>query len=176
MKSLRQVILPLGLLILIGACILILLGAYFTHRLYFWSIYTPIYDRLLHSIASAPGLLSETDKTDLNPEASFGFRRYEVDQDHLGLVSFFEKELLNAGWDVVEDRGRIWELRPGEYLQFKDMLLVTRQPYWFKEYWLIVEVDTYLDVEGTRTGNSRVDLTVYKDEQEARWKYGLWGD
>ena len=171
----REVIASVGLLILMGTCILIFIGAYFTHG-FLWSIYTPIYDRLLHSIPSPPRLLLETDKTDLNPEASSGSRGYQVDQDHLEVVGFLVTELPNAGWDIVKDRSRSSELKPGVYLQFDDVLLATSQPYWFKQYWLIVEVDTDVDAEGTRIGNSRARLVIYKDEQEAKFKYGLWGD
>jgi hypothetical protein len=53
------------------------LGVWATHG-FLWSIYVPIYDRLLYNLPSPPGLLPETDEIDLNPEAPWGYRRYRV--------------------------------------------------------------------------------------------------
>ena len=78
--------------------LLIAFGVFYvcaTHG-FLWSIYVPIYDRLLCSIPTPPGLLSETDKVTLNPELPWGYREYKVDKDHEETVSFFTFELPRA--------------------------------------------------------------------------------
>lgn len=167
---LRRAVVPLGLLVLVGACILIILGAYVTHG-FLWSIYTPIYDHLLRAVPTPPDLLPETDKLSLNPELPWGYRKYWVDEDHLEVVNFLTAALSQAGWDRVEHGTRSIERESGSFLKVDDMLLVTRQPYWFKQYWLIVEVYTDYDAGGVRIGNALVTLEVHGDGEIAKSRY-----
>lgn len=167
---LRQAVMPLGLLVLVGACILIIVGAYFTHG-FLWSIYTPIYDRLLRAVPTPPDLLSETDELSLNPELPWGYRTYWVNEEHLEVVSFLTTALSHAGWNGVEHSTRSGEREPGVFLNVDDMLLTTRQPYWFKQYWLIVKVYTDYDARGVRIGNALVTLEVHRDGEIAKSRY-----
>jgi hypothetical protein len=149
-----------GLLILAA-----IFGVWATHG-FLWSIYTPIYDRLLYSFPSPPGLLPETDEVTLNPELPWGYRRYEVDKTHEETVNFFIAELPRAGWDSVEHDSRSIEREPGVILEVDDMLLVNRQ-----QYWLIVVVYTDVDVAGVRIGNSLVTLEIHRNGDRAKSRY-----
>ena len=155
----------LGLLVLAA-----IFGVWATHG-FLWSIYIPIYDQLLRSIPSPPGLLSETDEINLNPELPWGYRTYWVDEDHLELVNSMMTEVADAGWESVERGARSIEREPGVILEADDVLLVHRQPYWFKRYWLIVMVYTDVDAEGVRIGNSLVTLEIHRNAEVARSRY-----
>jgi len=150
----------LGLLAILYACA--------THG-FLWSIYVPIYDRLLHSIPTPPGFLQETDKTALNPELPWGYRRYKVDMSHEETVNFFVTELPLAGWDLLEHKrwnSEYGEDRPGVYLKVDRILSSKRS-----KYWLIVDVTTDTTAEGVRIDNVRVTLEVHRDEKEAFSRY-----
>ena len=152
-----------GLIMLLAALYVIL-----THG-YLWSIYTPIYDRLLHSIPSPPGLVAETERIDLNPEWPWSFREYHVDADHTETVVFFASELPHAGWDVLEHDSRFFEsgwVKPGTYLKSDDMLFSRNQ-----RYWLIVQLLTRTDEEGVPLDETWVLLEIYRNEELARTRF-----
>ena len=156
----------LGLLAILYACL--------THG-FLWSIYVPIYDRLLHSIPTPPGFLQETDKTTLYPELPWGYRRYKVDMTHEETVKFFVAELSSAGWDLLGHKETSGEskLVPGVHLRRDEILLSRHQKYWLRRYWLIVEVFTTTNPEGVQTGKVSVTLEIYRNEKLANSRYSL---
>jgi hypothetical protein len=140
--------------------LLVLAGAYFTHG-FLWSIYTPIYDRVLHSIPAPPALLMETDGTDLQPEHPCGRRGYKANLDHAEAVDFFIAQLPRVGWSLVEHK--MWEIdrkdKPGEYMASDTMLFANHQ-----RYWLVVRIRTAIDAEGVRVDNPEITLSVCRDK------------
>ena len=150
-------------LLLISVCLLILLAVYLlymTHG-FLWSIDVPIYTKLLRSVPSPSGLLPDTDRIDFGPEDPCGRRIYEVADGHAESVDFFLGELPRSGWDLEEHCSWDIELNPGRLKS--DELLFTDH----RKYWLVVAVDTEVDIGGVAVIPSRVRLSVCT-EQELR--------
>lgn len=144
-----------------------ILSAYVTHG-FLWSVYTPIYDRLLHSIPTPPGLLAETERINLNPELPWGYQQYEVEENHEQTVRFFLTELPRAGWDLLQRGGMSIgiETEPGGYLEYDEILLSKRE-----KYWLILTVSTRTNVGGAGTGETWVRIEIHREERTALSRY-----
>lgn len=167
-RKIATKLIPLGILgVLVVA---VVFGVWATHG-FLWSVYIPIYDRLLYDVPSPPGLVTETDEVDLNPETPWGYRTYRVDGDHLEIVDFFTTHFPGAGWDARENDSWRTEREPSGHLQVDHMLFVTQDPYWLRKYWIIVYVYTDVDEEGVRVGDSLVTLEIHRDEEVALSRY-----
>jgi hypothetical protein len=139
------------------------LYAYLTHG-WLWSVYVPIYGRLLHAIPLPPGVVEGTEAVTLNPELPWGYMRYEVNQPHDESVAFFESRLPGAGWALLEHKG--WTDEQGYYLRV-DRLLYSRR----SRYWLIVDITTRGSSDGAAPKPSGVYLEVHRFLQEATGRY-----
>lgn len=127
----------------------------------FWSIDMPIYGQLLQSLPTPPGLLPRSDRIDLTPYHQWAQRDYYVDMDHVEVVNFFKANLAQQGWTIRrEANDRInGSAGPAGYLERAKLLFT------FQQYWLYVQVLTWVDAEGRRIDNPLVTLAVSKDEE-----------
>jgi hypothetical protein len=154
MKKKRKWILfgSLGLLILFVISI-----AFATHG-GLWSIYIPIYERLLNSLPSPPGLLPESIDTTLAAYHPCGGTTYNVDNEHVATIDFFVTELPRSGWRLVEHESQDFEITLDKHIKVDEMVFANRQ-----KYWLGVKVRTSVYAEGARTDDSMVFLNVCRN-------------
>lgn len=145
------------------AAILAGLSAYLTHG-WLWSIYVPIYGRLLHAIPMPPGVVEGIETRTLNPELPWGYMQYEVTQPHDEIVAFFESRVPGVGWALLEHKG--WTGVSQTYRT--DRMLYRCRHH---KFWLIVDITTGILSDGTASGPSHVLLEVYRSEQEATGRY-----
>lgn len=130
-RDLRRVAAIIGLLIIVGACVMILVAGYLTHGIA-WSIYVPIYDHILHSIPTPPGFLPDTDWSNRTPDEPCGSRAYQVSGEQSDLGSFYATELPRTGWELTQHSSRKSRVASAGYAyqDFDRLVLVNRQRYW----------------------------------------------
>lgn len=121
-----------------------------------------VYGHLLESLPTPPGLLPQSDRVDLTPYHLWAQRDYQVDVDHGEVVDFFRTSLAQQGWSLRQESNERIDVDTGPtgYLEW------TRLLFTFREYWLYIDVSTWVDAEGRRVDdNTLVMLAVSKDEE-----------
>jgi hypothetical protein len=144
---------------IVGLFILcVILGAFATY--YVWYTHIPIYSWLLSSVLPPPGLLPESVSTTLEVYHPCGSKSYDVDNEHVPITDFFVSELPRVGWELVEHKDRSSKISSNKHVKVDELIFVNRQ-----QYWLGVNVHTWVETEGVRIGNSWVHLTVCRNAE-----------
>ena len=146
---------------LLGLCVIG--GLYATHGVV-WSIYVPIYGRILDSIPSPPGVLPSTGWTKLIPSYPCGQKGYRVGPTQGALGDFFADRLTQIGWELTfhyDDYEKVAGT-DGQYRRYHHLVLVNRE-----RYWLSIVSTVYEDAQGNQVIPSSVEMMVCTDQE---WK------